>query len=121
MIGDFACKVGNTDVGQSLAGVSNGIPGLPFAARDGVLAATALKDMYPDEWALVVAHEAAHHLGLFHTQEGDLQVFDNIPDTDDADASLYLMYSNVSYTDGSLLVTPDQGSVVKRHPLARAK
>ncbi|NUO54383.1 MAG: hypothetical protein HOV80_36525 [Polyangiaceae bacterium] len=121
LIGEFACKVGNTDVGQALAGVSNGIPGLPFAQRDGVLAATALKDMFPDEWALVVAHEAAHHLGLFHTQEGNLQVFDNIADTDDGDPTLYLMYSNVSEIDGSLLVTPDQGSVVKRHPLARGK
>lgn len=121
LIGEFACNVGNINVGQALVGVSNGIPGLPFAERDGVLAATKLKDMYPDEWALVVAHEAAHHLGLFHTQEGNLPVFDNIPDTDNVDPTLYLMYSNVSEIDGSLLVTPDQGSVVKRHPLARGK
>lgn len=121
LIGELSCMVGSTDVGKALAGASNGIPGLPFARRDGVLAATALKDMYPEEWALVVAHEAAHHLGLFHTQEGDLQVFDNIPDTDNDESELYLMYSNVSFIDGSLLVSPDQGSVVKRHPLARGK
>lgn len=120
LIGEFTCMVGAIDVGQALAGASNGIPGLPFARRDGVLAATALKDTYPEDWALVVAHEAAHFLGLFHTQEGNYNVFDNISDTDNADASLYLMYSNVSDSQ-SLLVTPDQGSVVRRHPLARAK
>jgi hypothetical protein len=112
----FACKVGEVDVGASLAGLSNGTPGLPFATKDGVLIATWAKDEYPEDWALVGAHEAGHFLGLFHTAEPIPGIFDNIPDTDEANSDDYLMFYNVTLS-GSTLISEEQAWVIRQHPL----
>ena len=88
--------------------------------RDGVVIATTLKDDYPDDWSLVLAHELGHFLGLNHTVEGNLGVYDNIADTDEENPVDYLMYPNVSESR-STRVTRDQGWVVRRHPAVRPR
>jgi hypothetical protein len=115
----FTCQRSGIDIGANIAGLSNGIPGLPFATRDGVLVATSLKDEFPEDWSAVVAHEVGHYLGLVHTEEAIPGIYDNIPDTADELASDYMMYFNVSASGGSTLVSEDQGWVLRQHPLVR--
>ncbi len=117
LINSFTClRLGGAiDVGANIAAISNGVPGIPFATRDGIIVATALKDDFPEDWSLVVAHEIGHFLGLLHTKE-PIDVFDNIEDTNDASPDDYLMFFNVSQGQ-SALITPDQGRVLRVHPL----
>ncbi|MFT3767919.1 MAG: M43 family zinc metalloprotease [Minicystis sp.] len=104
------------DLGSAVGGVSNGIPGIPFARRDGMLLSTNLVEDYPDDWSLVLAHELSHFLGLFHTCEGGVDICDNIPDTPEGvgvlGAAANLMFPNVSASTSDGL-TPQQGSVLR--------
>jgi hypothetical protein len=112
----FKCESDGFDTGIYLAGVSNGIPGLPFAARDGMLITTNNMVTYPEDWSLILAHELGHFLGVFHTCEG-IGACDNIPDTPEGDAaSGNLMYPNVSNVT-STGFSPQQGSIIRLSPL----
>ena len=111
----FECLVDGFDAGQFLAGISNGIPGIPFALDDGIIVSTQLKEAEPEAWALVMAHELGHYLGLSHTCEA-IDVCDNVADTSEAEPNHNLMYFNVSANDSDAL-TPDQGQIVRLSPL----
>jgi hypothetical protein len=119
-VGGFKCEtLPGFDIGPNLGAVSNGVPGLPFATRDGIVVSTQQKAAYPEDWARVIAHEVGHYLGLTHTVEGlPSEVFDNIADTSESDPVPYLMYFNATDSQSSF-VTPDQGSVIRAHPLVR--
>lgn len=123
LIDSFTClRFGGTlDSGASIAGVSNGVPVIPFAGRDGVLIGMSLQKDYPEDWAYVFAHEVGHALGLTHTAEPVRNIYDNIADTMEGDgAKSNLMYFNVS-TATDRIVTSDQASVMHMHPLIRAR
>ncbi|APR85938.1 Hypothetical protein A7982_11287 [Minicystis rosea] len=114
----FHCELSpDVDLGVAVGGISNGIPGIPFARRDGMLVSTNLVDDYPGDWSRVVAHELSHFLGLFHTCEGLTGVCDNIADTPEgAEAAANLMFPNVSASTSQDL-TPEQGMVLRLSPL----
>lgn len=120
VVDTFRCVSNGLDVGASLGAVSNGVPGIPFATRDGIVLATALKDDFPEDWALVLAHELGHFLGLFHTREPVGGVFDPISDTAERDpgAKANLMFFNVSQARSTAL-TANQLQVVRRSPAVR--
>lgn len=119
----FQCVIGGAfDLGQMIGGISGGIPGIPYAqgtTHSGVAASTVFLADNPDTFAVVVAHETAHFLGLYHTQENNVfggdPIYDNISDTpDDAEgARTNLMYfsaeSSTSLSDG-------QGFVMRNNP-----
>ena len=109
--------------GPFLLGMSPGIPGVPFTtgtARSGVVIAGQFLGTDPEEFAITVAHESAHFLGLFHTQEndrfGDSNIYDNIADTPEAPASqANLMYFDVSRI-GEPVLSVGQGQVMQQSP-----
>ena len=109
--------------GPFLLGMSPGIPGVPFTtgtARSGVVVASQFLASDPEAFAITIAHESAHFLGLFHTQENDRfgsdPVYDNIADTGEApDARANLMYFDVSRI-GAEVLSPDQGKVMQQSP-----
>ncbi len=113
---------GIIDVGQQIAALSIGAPGVPFGTRTGILAATFAKPTYPIEWAEVLAHEVGHYLGLFHTRESLGGIVDNIADTaeDETGAKANLMYFNVTESTATTL-TDDQGQIVRSSPLVKAR
>jgi hypothetical protein len=101
----FVCQLDNgVDVGESIGGLSAGIPGPPWvhgAAHAGVVVSSgfALGDARP--LGVVMAHELSHFLGLYHTKEsafaGGDAVEDEIPDSpggDDADENLMYFAAN---------------------------
>lgn len=109
--------------GPFLLGMSPGIPGVPFAtgtARSGIVVAGSFLASNPADFAVVMAHEAAHFVGLFHTQEndrfGDDDVYDNIADTGESPASrANLMYFDVSRISEQTL-TAGQGKTMQANP-----
>jgi hypothetical protein len=113
---------GIIDVGQQIAALSIGAPGVPFGTRTGILAATFAKPTYPIEWAEILAHEVGHYLGLFHTRESLGGIVDNIADTaeDETGAKANLMYFNVTESTATTL-TDDQGQIVRSSPLVKAR
>lgn len=74
---------------QAIAGLAGGIPGPPLqvgGAQSGVAVSLALGPAEPDRLGIVIAHELAHFLGLFHTVEaaapGQDALQDQLDDTD---------------------------------------
>lgn len=115
----FSCDVGGFDFGEALAGLSNGLPGLPFTGHDGVLVSTAWMEDAPELWAKVLAHEAGHYLGLFHTTELTGLHHDPLEDTPEGPSD-NLMYFDASSDPDGFMLTPEQGRVLRQHPLVRS-
>ena len=74
---------------QAIAGLAGGIPGPPLqvgGAQSGVAVSLALGPAEDDRLGVVIAHELAHFLGLFHTVEaaapGADPLLDQLDDTD---------------------------------------
>jgi hypothetical protein len=93
-------------VGPFLLGLSPGIPGVPWTSStpsSGVVVAATWLSTDPDRFAVTVAHEIGHWLGLFHTQENDrlgTELYDNVADTGEAAAARdNLMFFDVSRID----------------------
>ena len=118
----FHCALsGGFDIGQGIGGISSGIPGIPYAqgtTHSGVAVSTAFFLEQPGSFAIVLAHETGHFLGLYHTEEGSLfgpsGVHDPISDTAESpDSANNLMYFTVGE---STALTPGQGFVMKSNP-----
>jgi hypothetical protein len=123
LIERFQCILSQNgfDLGQSIAGLSGGIPAQPFvhgSIHGGVAVATSFLQGQADVLAAVLAHETGHWLGLFHAQEnlslGGDPIYDNISDTpNNADSVHNLMYFSV-HKDATL--TAGQGVAVRNNP-----
>ena len=95
----------------SAVGISGGIPGPP--GRHGLthagVAVTAQADCLLTSLGRIMAHEVGHHLGLFHTNVGDVAT-DPIADTDLSTTNLMDQFGRGTE------VTAGQGYVVRRNP-----
>jgi len=123
-----------------IEGSSAGLPGTALLAGSGLSCVAGMAAPDPDDpsrdlfaRAVVVWHEAGHHLGLYHTTEGDGQFFDLMDDTPecryddrDSDGDGYvdmfecdgLDADNFMFYDGDgTMMTEDQAWMVRRHPL----
>lgn len=116
----FSCeRIAGFDSGEFIAGISNGVPGIPGATNDGVIVATRLADDYRDAWTRVAVHEVAHYLGLFHSCEPDpIGQCDAIDDTSNEAPRDNLMYWDASVSSDTL--TPQQIEVMRRSAALRA-
>ncbi|MGF1465369.1 MAG: hypothetical protein ACFCGT_04480 [Sandaracinaceae bacterium] len=120
----------------SVVGISQGIPGPPGlhgSMGSGVVVSAEFLDMGvagdpllgAELTGLVLAHEAGHFLGLFHTTEASLAVSDPLADTpvctggfpDDCPDQSNLMFPLASLEGRGL--TAQQGAVLAANPLAR--
>ena len=109
----------------SAAGISGGIPGPPgFFSTDGSgIVATVLDS--GSHTGTLVAHEIGHFLGLHHTTELTVPVFDPISDTPVCPSGTYIQncpdYQNLMFPDfwlqGGLTLSPDQIAVLRGAPL----
>ncbi len=123
-----------------LEGSSAGLPGTALLAGSGLSCVAGMASPDPEEperdlfaRAVVVWHEAGHHLGLYHTSEGDGLLFDLMDDTPECrygerdtngdgfidlfeceghDADNFMFYDG----DGTTM-SEDQAWMVRRHPL----
>jgi hypothetical protein len=105
-------------LGGVIGGVAGGLPGPPSGqGTTGAGVAVALAAANGDANLLghVMSHEGGHWLGLSHTTESLLPgIEDQLPDTPAGQAGT----SNVMYPDGNstgALLSPNQGSVMRRH------
>ncbi len=123
-----------------IEGSSSGLPGTAMLAGSDLSCVAGMAAPDPDEpgrdlfaRAIVVWHEAGHHLGLYHTSEDDGLYFDLLDDTpechyeerdtngdgfvdlfecDGVDADNFMFHDG----DGTMM-TEDQAWTVRRHPL----
>jgi hypothetical protein len=128
LVDRFQCLIaGGVDIGQTMGGLAGGIPGTLFSsqtAHHGVAVASQYLQDNPDRFGLVLAHEVAHFLGLFHVRERDVagarDIFDIIQDTgeDDSAASENLM--DYQSSDG-ISLSLGQSEILLNHPLVYAR
>lgn len=125
-----------------IEGSSSGLPGTALLTGSDLGCVAGMAEVDPDfgnrdllDRAVVVWHEAAHHLGLYHTTEADGTLFDLFDDTpechaDDRDSNrdgwvdLFecagLDGENFMFHDGDgTVMTADQAWMLRRHPLLR--
>jgi len=123
-----------------IEGSAAGLPGTAMLAGSDLSCVAGMAAPDPDEpgrdlfaRAIVVWHEAGHHLGLYHTSEDDGLYFDLLDDTpecryeerdtnDDGFVDLFecegLDADNFMFHDGDgTMMTADQAWTVRRHPL----
>ena len=133
--------------GFSLLGKAGGVPGPPGkhgTAKSGVVVNMASFRESPETVSIVMAHEASHYLGLFHTTERNgtglddrgIMGFDPLcdtllcPDQADANANRVLSARECAPWDGHNLMfslatrssrglTPAQGQLLRRSFLVR--
>lgn len=110
----------------TILGVSGGIPGTGphngFERSCLAINLTKPDEIPEDILALLVAHEAGHYLGLYHTTENDLAgmagfKYDPISDTAQDDPN-YVMYNNPAEGTNPVL-SPMQGQVMRQNALVR--
>jgi hypothetical protein len=123
-----------------LEGSSSGLPGTAMLPGSDLSCVAGMASPDPDDpgrdlfdRAVVVWHEAGHHLGLYHTSESDGLYFDLVDDTpecryeerdtnDDGFVDLYecdgVDADNFMFHDGDgSTMSADQAWTVRRHPL----
>ncbi|RME20575.1 MAG: hypothetical protein D6798_20170 [Deltaproteobacteria bacterium] len=126
--------------GATILGIAAGPPGVPTVAgtsKSGMAVTTV--DLRADsrEVGLILAHEGAHFMGLFHTTEKNASAFDPLTDTPECPASSDTDGNglldreecagkgaeNVMFwapsVEASTTLTDDQGWVLRRNPVAR--
>jgi len=109
-----------------LYGLSGGIPGPPRQVgcdRCGVAVSVTNPPGQADLLGILMAHETAHYLGLFHSTEpppegGGASIHDNLPDTP-KDAGDNLMFYSV--TDQSASLTAQQSVTLRASPWLKAQ
>jgi len=98
------------------------LPAVPWARtrRSGVVVAGSFLLDDPALFAVAVAHEMGHSLGLYHSRENDrfnADIYDVVADTpDDDDARANLMYFDVSRASAQSL-SAGQGRVIQAMPM----
>jgi hypothetical protein len=123
-----------------IEGSSSGLPGTVLLSDSGLSCVAGMASPDPDdpgrdlfERAIVVWHEAGHHLGLYHTTEEDGLFFDLVADTPECPAAEYdvdgdgfidlfecegLDASNFMFYDGDgTWMSQGQAWSIRRHPL----
>ncbi len=123
-----------------IEGSASGLPGTVLLADSGLSCVAGMASPDPDdpgrdlfERAIVVWHEAGHHLGLYHTTEEDGLFFDLISDTPECPADQFdengdgfidlfecdgYGADNFIFYDGDgTTMTPGQAWSIRRHPL----
>lgn len=114
------------DIVGSVLGISQGIPGpagLHGAPSSGIVVAADYYDQEPEWLGQVIAHEAGHYMGLFHTTETNRRYHDPLADTPDCDdlstceARENLMFPYALQRPPSL--TRQQAWVLRMNPLAQ--
>lgn len=121
----FICFLGaGVDIGSGIGGLSAGLPGPPWvkgSRHSGVAVSTSFADD-ARPLGVVMAHELAHFLGLYHSREQTFfnapaifDVIDDSPDGDDADDNL--MYFAAS---DDVTLSEGQGLVLRTSPFVIA-
>ncbi|MCO4762825.1 MAG: hypothetical protein KC502_15025 [Myxococcales bacterium] len=119
----FVRQIVAPQVGGAILGIAGGAPGpsgIQGSGRSAVLVATEPTIPGNVKWdpGAVIAHEAGHYLGLYHSSENNYggfapAVHDPLPDTPPNDLS-NLMYFNGAA--GGTKLTAQQGAVLRGNP-----
>jgi hypothetical protein len=133
-------RLDGDDPDAIIEGSASGLPGTAMVSGSDLSCVAGMASPDPVETdrdlferAIVIWHEAGHHLGLYHTSEGDGQFFDLLDDTpecryqeqdsnDDGGIDLFecagLDGDNFMFYDGDgTEMTADQAWMIRRHPL----